>query len=403
VWTRWTAPQQPGQWFELDLGQPYSVAQLTLAAAPWPSEAPVGLRVETSVDGSTWRTVASLREVLPGLHWWKGHPRIDDSGRVIVRMEPRPTRYVRLTETGKGEPGALWSMAELFVYEAATTPWEPPSSAAEAAIAAERQLDHWMDDPEGPNPTRAPVTYEHRRAQVPWNAVFADANRALMLAPEWEGAHHLYGLALARAGWSDAFDLDVERAAADQAWGEVARWAEQADTVPEGLWRRGRMERWAEALDKLGRGDAAAAVRLRSSPAPALPTKIRFGDALDLVGVDLPPEVRPGDTVTVRYHWRLAQSLRQDYWAFLHVRGLKDTPNQDQQIGAWNFGTSQWSPGEEVRQSVTFRVPADAPPGRYPLHAGVWLPWTGKQLRASAADLPIVRRAVVVGTLTVSR
>ncbi len=121
VWTRWTAPQRPGQWFELDLGQPYSVAQLTLAAAPWPSEAPVGLRVETSVDGSTWRTVASVREVLPGLHWWKGHPRIDDSGRVMVRMEPRPTRYVRLTETGKGEPGALWSIAELFVYEAATT------------------------------------------------------------------------------------------------------------------------------------------------------------------------------------------------------------------------------------------------------------------------------------------
>ncbi len=107
--------------------------------------------------------------------------------------------------------------------------------------------------------------------------------------------------------------------------------------------------------------------------------------------------------MTVRYHWRLAQSLRQDYWAFLHVRGLKDTGNRDQQIGARNFGTSKWSPGEEVRQSVTLRVPADTPPGRYPLHAGVWLPWTGKQLRASAADLPIVRRAVVVGTLTVSR
>ena len=217
VWTRWAAPQQTGQWFELDLGRLYPVAQLTLAAAPWPSEAPVGLRVETSVDGSTWQTVASVREVLPGLHWWKGHPRVDDSGSVTLRMEPRPTRYVRLIETGKGEPGALWSIAELFVYEAAATPWGPPPEAAEAATAAERQLDHWMDDPEGPNPIRAPATYEHRRAQVPWSRVFAEANRALALAPEWQGAHHLYGLALARSGWSDAFDLDVERAAADQA------------------------------------------------------------------------------------------------------------------------------------------------------------------------------------------
>jgi F5/8 type C domain-containing protein/dolichyl-phosphate-mannose-protein mannosyltransferase len=401
VWTRWTAPQQPGQWFEVDLGRPYPVAQVTLASAPWPSEAPAGLLVETSVDGSTWRTVASVRDVLPGLHWWKGHPRIDDSGRVIVRMEPQPTRYVRLVETRSREPGALWSIAELFLYEAATTPWEPPPAAAEAVATAERQLDHWMDDPDGPNPDRAPVTYEHRRAQVPWSAVFAGANSALALAPEWEGSHHLYGRALARAGWSDAFDADVERAATDQAWGEVVRWAEEADAVPEGLWRRGRLERWAEALDRLGRSDAAAALRRRPAPAPALLTRTRFGEALDLVGVDLPREVRPGDTVTVRYHWRLTQALRHDYWAFLHIRGLKD--NHDQPIGAPRFGTSQWSPGEEVRQSLTFRVPADTPPGHYPLHAGIWLPSTGKQLRVSATELPIVRRAVVIGSLTVSR
>jgi hypothetical protein len=48
-------------------------------------------------------------------------------------------------------------------------------------------------------------------------------------------------------------------------------------------------------------------------------------------------------------------------------------------------------------------VPPITPPGAYPLHTGVWLPWTGKQLRASGPDLPIVRRAVVVGRLIVSR
>jgi hypothetical protein len=47
-------------------------------------------------------------------------------------------------------------------------------------------------------------------------------------------------------------------------------------------------------------------------------------------------------------------------------------------------------------------VPADTPPGRYPLHTGVWLPWTGKQLRA-ITDLPLARRAVVIGHLTVVR
>ena len=337
VWTRWAVPQRPGQWFEVDLGQPYPVAQLALVAAPWVSDAPKGLRVETSADGSTWRTVATVGEVLPGLHWWKGHPRIDESGRVTVRMAPQPTRYLRLVETDRGEPGALWSIAELFVYETAATPAEPPAAAAEAVAAAERHLSHWMDDPDGPNPARAPVTYEHRRAQVPWRSVFGEVNRALALAPEWEPSHDLYGMALARGGWSDALDFDVERAAADQSWQEVVRWAEAADAQPAGLWRRGRMERWAEALDRLGQDTAAEAVRRRPAPVPAVPTHIRFGDALDLVGMDLPGEVRPGEMATVRYHWRLAQPIRQDYWAFLHVRGAKNARNQDQPIGGRDF------------------------------------------------------------------
>jgi hypothetical protein len=339
--------------------------------------------------------------VISGLHWWKGHPRVDDSGRVVVRIPPEATRYVRLTETERGEPGELWGIAELFVYEGAATPWEPSPDAAAAVAAAERQLDHWMDDPAGPNPIRAPVTYEHRRRQVPWSAVFADADRALASAPAWEEAHHLYGRALAQAGWSDAMDANVERAAADQAWPEVVRWAEEADGVPEGLWRRGRLTRWAEALDHLGRPGDAAAVRARSAPAPAEATRIRFGEALDLVGVDIPRETRPGDTVTVRYHWRLAAPLRHDYWVFLHVRGVKGAENPDQPIGASTFGTSRWPAGEEVRQSVTFRVPPGTPPGVHPLHVGVWLPWTGKQLHASTTGLPIVRRAVVIGSLTV--
>ncbi|HWC04909.1 MAG TPA: glycosyltransferase family 39 protein [Methylomirabilota bacterium] len=403
VWTRWAAPQRTGEWLEVDLGRAHPVAQVTLVAAPWASDAPIGLRVETSADGRAWRTAAAVREVWPGLHWWKGHPRVDDSGRVLVRLDPHPARFLRFVQTEKGESGGLWSVAELFVHEAAMAPSPPPPAAADAVSVAGRELDHWADDPDGPNPIRAPVTYEHRRAQVPWSAVYEAANRALALAPEWDEAHHLYGLALARAGWSETFDLSVERAATDRAWSEVVRWAEQAEAVPEGPWRRGRVMRWAEALDRLGRHDAAAELRRRPGPVPAHFTRTRFSEALDLVGVDLPAEVRPGDTVTVRYHWRLLQPLRHDYWVFLHVRGLKSARNQDQPIGALHFGTSRWTPGEEVRQGVTFRVPPDTPPGAYPLRAGVWLPWTGKQLRASAPDLPIVHRAVVIGRLTVVR
>src|SRR5262245_25694064 len=63
VWTRWTATQRPGQWFEVDLGRLYPVAQVDLVAAPWITDAPEGLRVETSADGSTWRTAVAIAEV----------------------------------------------------------------------------------------------------------------------------------------------------------------------------------------------------------------------------------------------------------------------------------------------------------------------------------------------------
>jgi hypothetical protein len=47
------------------------------------------------------------------------------------------------------------------------------------------------------------------------------------------------------------------------------------------------------------------------------------------------------------------------------------------------------------------------PPGYagwiYPLRAGVWLPWPGKRLQASTTDLPVVRRAVAIGHVTVIR
>ena len=58
VWTRWSAPQKRGEWFEVDLGRAHPVAQVTLIAGPWPMDAPEGLRVETSLDRTTWRRVA---------------------------------------------------------------------------------------------------------------------------------------------------------------------------------------------------------------------------------------------------------------------------------------------------------------------------------------------------------
>jgi hypothetical protein len=258
-----------------------------------------------------------------------------------------------------------------------------------------------MDDPTGPHPQRAPVTTGHRRAQVAWGRALASVNAALAAAPDWEAVHHLHGRALARAGWGDGLENALGWARAEGAWHEAIHAAELMDGSPEAGWRAGRLVAWAEALDRLGRTAEAAAIRARPAPVPARTVQVNFDGNLELTGIDAPAEARPGDTIRVSYHWRRRRVSRYDYWVFLHVPGFPSGGNYDQLVGTPHYGVSRWASGERVRQTATFTIPADTPPGVYPLRVGVWLPSTGKRLRIVASDLPQARRAVTVGTLVV--
>jgi hypothetical protein len=399
TWTRWMVPKKPGEWLEVDLGQARPITQVSLLAAPWAADSPPGLRIETSEDGLGWTTVARDPDILPGAGWWKGHPRLDDSGRVIVRFAPRSARYVRLTDIGAPLEGGQWSISELFVYETAESPWAPPAPAVSALTAATGELDHWMDDPTGPNPLRAPYTAEHRRHQVRWDTVFAATNEALATAPDWEEAHHVYAEALGGAGWGHGPEWLLDQVQQAGAWQEVLRLYDVVDAQPDAAWRAGREDARAEALEKLGRPAEAAALRARPDPVPSRSVRIQFGKDLELVGVDMPPEVRPGETVRLDYYWHLLGATSYDYWVFVHVIGLSASRNHDELVGG--YGSSNWPAGERVRQTVKFTVPPDTKPGRYPLRVGVWLPATGRRLHILSSDVPQARRAVSLGSLVV--
>jgi dolichyl-phosphate-mannose-protein mannosyltransferase len=406
VWTRWRATKLGGEWYELDLGRSRPLAQVTIESGPFPLDGPVGLRVETSPDGQVWDIAAAATEVLPGLHWWKGHPRGDESGRVIVRLPGRPVRYVRLVQTGQEPSDALWSISEIFVYEAVPG-WTPGVAAEQTVNAAMAALAHWKDDPWGPHPRRTPSSYEHRRSQVPWAAVFAAASRAIEVAPEWEEAHHLYARALALWGWSETLDVAVARARMDAAWGEVVRWARAADADSSALWRSGRLEAQLEALRRLGRtaeadGLAAEAARIEASHQPPSRLHARFDNGLELTGVTLPPVARPGDVLTVRYAWLVNRRPGVDLTAFVHLDGPGRRLVLDHALGG-DFGSSQWVEGERVVETVPFHVPATAPAGPYRVLIGVWHPETGRRARVETSYLPHDRSAVAIGTLEIKQ
>jgi hypothetical protein len=405
VWTRWSATKEGREWFELDLGAVYRLAQLTLETGPFPApDAPAGLRVETSPDGRVWDMAAQADGLLSGVHWWKGHPRVDEIGRVIVRLVPRPARYVRLVQTGRDR--FLWSLGELFAYEAADAPWEPPPVARAGHATATARLAHWMDDPWGPHPKRAPVSYPHRRAQVRWAPVLDATRQALDAAPEWEEAHHLYARVLALWRWSGDIDQALAQARADGAWREAIRWSAEADAAAPDFWRSGRTEARAEALARLGQAADAAAARGEAARAeterrPARSVRARFGDTLELTAVGLPERVRRGEPVVVRYGWRALHRLPVDYAAFVRLQGPGRLLLDDHTLGG-GFGTSWWDDGERTVETRRIVVPADAPPGLYQLKIGVWRPEAKARLRLTASDLPgSDRHAVVVGTITV--
>ncbi|MFC2036700.1 hypothetical protein ACFLYD_01850 [Chloroflexota bacterium] len=105
--------------------------------------------------------------------------------------------------------------------------------------------------------------------------------------------------------------------------------------------------------------------------------RVEFGDQLVLVGWSLhtPPDLRPGDTLTLTVVWQAQQALETDYTGFAHLidESGQGWAGDDHQPYDGVYPTSAWGAGEMVRDTFTLTVPADAPPGLYPVEVG-WYP-----------------------------
>jgi hypothetical protein len=116
----------------------------------------------------------------------------------------------------------------------------------------------------------------------------------------------------------------------------------------------------------------------------------RFGEDLALVGwsLDAPPNLRPGETISLTVVWQAQQPLATDYTAFAH---LVDGDGQgwagdDHEPHDGLYPTSAWWPGEMVRDTFTLTVPAGSPPGLYDVHVGWYDPITGERLPSDSGS-----------------
>jgi hypothetical protein len=120
-----------------------------------------------------------------------------------------------------------------------------------------------------------------------------------------------------------------------------------------------------------------------ASPRPTQPLSTVFGKVIRLTGYDLWPTMTPtGRGLTVRLYWEAGAAVARDYTAFVQLLSAEEriVAQQDRRLGGDLYPTSRWPVGEPVRETYGLDIASDAPPGRYRLITGVYLPESGQRL-----------------------
>jgi hypothetical protein len=114
---------------------------------------------------------------------------------------------------------------------------------------------------------------------------------------------------------------------------------------------------------------------------------------------------RPGETLDVTLYWRALRSLDRDYKAFVHLTDAdltRQPAQQDSDPGGGFTPVSRWLPGEIVPDTHHLPLPADLPPGRYLIWAGMYEYETVRNLEVLSADVPHPGNRVLVGEIEVT-
>ncbi len=105
-----------------------------------------------------------------------------------------------------------------------------------------------------------------------------------------------------------------------------------------------------------------------------------FGETLHLCGYAVSSDrAAPGEEVAVTFWWEIPHPVERAANSFVHLIGPTVNPatgtplwgQEDKQMGI-----NWWRPGGLYRDTYTFRVAPDAPPGEYRLEVGWWDPDT---------------------------
>jgi hypothetical protein len=105
---------------------------------------------------------------------------------------------------------------------------------------------------------------------------------------------------------------------------------------------------------------------------PDIQADANFGNKATLLGANVDNlSLSPGQSTRLTLYWRAEASFAEDYTVFVHLLGADGTPLVIADH-APPRATSTWLEGEIIADPVTLTLPADTPPGAYPLEVGFY-------------------------------
>jgi len=109
------------------------------------------------------------------------------------------------------------------------------------------------------------------------------------------------------------------------------------------------------------------------------------GDQIALSGFHIDGDAQPGGRLHLTFAWRAVNQPNRIYSVFNHLLTLDGQPVT--QADGWPQEgvvlTTQWRPGEYIKDRHTLEIPADAPPGPYLLIVGLYDAASGDRLQVS--------------------
>ncbi len=129
---------------------------------------------------------------------------------------------------------------------------------------------------------------------------------------------------------------------------------------------------------------------------PDHPLSATFGGEIELLGYDVAARRAPGQTLRVALYWRARQPTPVNYKVFVHLVGPDEhlLAQDDSLPVGWTYPTTQWQPGEIIRDEHLLTISASAARGDYRLFAGLYDVATGERppVRDAAGDAIADRR-----------